>query len=232
MAAENGPPEDDPRQRKRYYLEDTLLRRALTAVLRLVFRIFTVIEASGVDNLPRSGGVVLAANHLNEFDVFPMQFVLPRLIFFMGKAELFKNPFLDPVLRRLGGFPVYRSTRDVWAIQHAEQILERGQVLGIFPEGKRSQGRGLRTAKTGAARFALHAGVPIVPMAVVGTDQMFKRFPRRTKVTISVGEPIYPQDDESPLELTDRLMFTLADMLPPRLRGVYAVKPAGFFELE
>jgi 1-acyl-sn-glycerol-3-phosphate acyltransferase len=228
MSTDTQPPESDPRERKRYYLEDTLLRRLLTALLRQIFRLFTVIEASGVEHLPERGGLVLAANHLNEYDVFPMQFVLPRLIFFMGKAELFKNPFLDPVLRRLGGFPVYRSTRDEWAIQHAQQILDRGMVLGIFPEGKRSQGRGLRAAKTGAARFALHADVPIVPLAVVGTDQMFANFPRRTKVNITIGEPIYPQHDESPLELTDRLMFTLAEMLPLRLRGVYSERPPGF----
>lgn len=228
MSAETPSPGNDPRENKRYYLSDTWLRRLLTALLRQIFRLFTIIESEGVDHFPERGGVVLAANHLNEFDVFPMQFVLPRLIFFMGKAELFKNPLLDPLLRRLGGFPVYRSTRDEWAIQHAQRVLESGQVLGIFPEGKRSLGRGLRPAKTGAARFALHAGVPIVPVAVTGTERIFASFPRRTRVKITVGEPIYPDRDESPLELTDRLMFTLAEMLPHRLRGVYAEKPPGF----
>jgi 1-acyl-sn-glycerol-3-phosphate acyltransferase len=224
MVAKSQLSETDPRENKRYYLVDTPVRRLVTALLRLLFRTFTVIEAHGVENFPECGGVVLAANHLNEFDVFPMQFVLPRLIFFMGKAELFKNPLLDALLRQLGGFPVYRSSGDDWAIQHAHRVL----VLGIFPEGKRSRGSGLRAAKTGAARFALHAGVPIVPVAVVGTDQVFKHFPQRTKVTIRIGVPIYPQRDESPLELTDRLMFTLADMLPPRLQGVYAERPPGF----
>lgn len=228
MAVEIQPLSEDPRQQKRYYIEDTLIRRILTAILRFLFRLFTVIRSRGVENLPLSGGMVLVANHLTEFDVFPMQFVLPRLIFFMGKAELFKNPLLDPVFRRLGGFPVFRGERDEWAAQHALYVLEQGQVLGMFPEGKRSKGHGLHTAKTGAARFAIQAGVPLVPMAVIGTDQIFKRFPRRTRVTLIVGAPIYPKPDDSPLELTDRVMFTLAGMLPRRLRGVYAERPSGF----
>jgi len=228
MTAETQSPIQDPRQRKRYYMEDTLIRRSLTAILRFLFRFFTVIKCSGVENLPATGGVVLIANHLTEFDVFPMQFVLPRLIFFMGKAELFKYPLLEPIFRRLGGFPVYRGERDEWAAQHALSILEHGQILGMFPEGKRSKGRGLHTAKTGAARFAIQTGVPLVPMAVVGTDLIFKRFPRRTRVTLIVGTPIYPQPDDSPLELTDRIMFDLANMLPRRLRGVYAERPPGF----
>lgn len=228
MTAETQPYTEDPRQRKRYYLENTLIRRILTAILRFIFRFFTVIKASGVENLPASGGVVLVANHLTEFDVFPMQFVLPRLIFFMGKAELFNNPLIDPIFRRLGGFPVHRGERDEWAVQHALRVLEQSQVLGMFPEGKRSKGRGLHTAKTGAARFSIQTGAPLVPMAVVGTDQIFKRFPRRTRVTITIGTPIYPRPDDSPLELTDRVMFTLATMLPRRLRGVYAERPPGF----
>lgn len=219
---------DDPRINKRFYLENTLLRRVLTAILRGVFHLFSVIEVSGAEHLPKIGGVVLAANHLTNFDVFPMQFVLPRLIFFMGKAELFTNPLLDPIFRRLGGFPVNRGERDEWAFQHALKVLQHGQLLGIFPEGKRSLGHGLRTAKTGVARFALLTGVPIVPVGVVGTDQMFKRFPQRTRIKIVVGAPIYPIADDSPIELTDQVMFALADLLPPRLRGVYAQRPDRF----
>ena len=226
VEAQNTP--EDPRSSKRYYLEDTLVRRILTAIVRGIFHLFTIIEASGVDHLPQSGGGVLAANHLTNFDVFPIQFVLPRLIYFMGKAELFAIPLMDPIFRRLGGFPVQRGERDDWAFQHALKVLQHGQLLGIFPEGKRSQGHGLRTAKTGVARFALLSEAPILPVAVVGTDRMFKRFPRRTRITIIIGSPIYPGADDSPLELTDRVMFALADLLPPRLRGVYAQRPDRF----
>lgn len=179
-------------------------------------------------NIPTTGPAVLAANHLTNYDVFPMQFAIPRPIFFMGKAELFQNTALDAVLRRLGGFPVVRGAQDKWAVNHALRILDQGQMLGIFPEGRRSLGHGLHTAKTGAPRLALNRQAPIVPVGVLGTDQMFKRFPRRTRITILVGQPIYPQPGGSPLELTDQMMYGLADLLPPGLRGVYAQRSAGF----
>jgi len=218
----------DPRAEKRYYFANTLTRRFLTWLVKHLFRLIATIEQHGVENLPASGPVVLAANHLTNFDVFPMQFVLPRLIFYMGKAELFNNPVLDTLLRRLGAFPVQRGAKDQWAIQHAQKVLEHEQVLGIFPEGKRSKGHGLRAAKTGAARLALATSAPIVPLAVTGTHQMFKYFPKRCHVTITVGQPIYPQPDDTVLELTDKMMFAIAALLPKELRGVYAQRPPGF----
>jgi 1-acyl-sn-glycerol-3-phosphate acyltransferase len=128
----------------------------------------------------------------------------------------------------LGSFPVERGTHDEWAINHALKVLEHGQVLGIFPEGKRNKGLGLRPAKTGAARLALAANCPIVPLAVDGTQRLFHRFPRRTRVRATLGDPVYPQANETALALTDRMMFTLAGLLPPKQRGVYAQHPPGF----
>jgi 1-acyl-sn-glycerol-3-phosphate acyltransferase len=228
MPVETLPEMLDPRDRRKYYFEMTPLRRVITAAARASFGCIGVIDASGVENLPAEGGVVLAANHLTNFDVFPMQFVLPRPIFFMAKAELHRNPLMDATMRRLGSFPVERGAKDEWAIRHAQSVLEHGLVLGIFPEGKRSKGHGLQPAKTGAARLALSTGCPILPLAVQGTDRMFSRFPRRTQVTIRIGIPLYPQPGETVLALTDRLMFTLADMLPAEVRGVYSQRPVGF----
>ncbi len=224
------PPEvaNDPRERKRYYLHMTPTRRVVTFLLRQIFRTMMTFEAHGVEHLPREGAIVLASNHLTNFDVFPMQFALPRPIFFMGKAELFKPGPVDALFRRMGGFPVYRSKKDAWAKFHALRVLQAGQVLGIFPEGTRSKGRGLRTGKTGAARFALQAGCPIAPMAITGTHHMFADFPRRTHVTVTLGPLLYPKPHENPLALTERLMYTIASMLPPELRGVYADLPPEF----
>ena len=218
----------DSRNKKKYYFTETFLRRIVVIIVRFIFLFIARIQYHGVENLPREGPVVLAANHLTNFDVFPMQLILPRPLFFIGKEELFRNPIMDWALRQLGAFPVYRGAHDEWAIQHALEVLEHGQVLAIFPEGKRSKGIGLRPAKSGAARLALGANCPIVPVAVHGTQYMLRHFPHRSHVRIIVGKPIYPKPEESQLALTDRIMYTIADMLPPESRGVYSKRPPGF----
>jgi 1-acyl-sn-glycerol-3-phosphate acyltransferase len=221
-------PEIDPRDQKKFYFTDTPQRRALVALARSLFKLIMTMEVVGLENFPRQGSVILAANHVTNFDVFPMQFALPRPIFFMGKAELFKNPLLDVLLRNLSGFPVNRGEKDLWAMRHAAKVLSHGLTLGMFPEGTRSKGKGLAVAKTGTARLAQDANCPIVPMAVVGSDQFFKRFPRRAHVRIRVLPPLIPRPGEHALALTDRLMFTLAQALPEDMRGVYAELPRGF----
>ena len=217
----------DPRDSKKYYIEETATRRFLIWLARGLFRTAMVMQVSGREHFPLDGAVIVAANHVNNLDVFPMQFSLPRAICFMGKAELFHTP-LDPILRVLCAFPVYRSEKDEWAVRHAAKVLAHGQTLGMFPEGKRSKGRGLGVAKTGTARLAIEANCPIVPMTVVGTDRFFKGFARRACVTVTLLPPILPKPGETPLALTDRLMFTIAGGLPEAMRGVYAEVPRGF----
>lgn len=217
----------DPRDRKKYYLEETLPRRILLWFVRSLFHTVMIMNVKGLENFPLDGPVIIAANHLTNFDVFPMQFALPRTICYMGKAELFNTP-LDPLLRILCAFPVNRGEKDEWALRYAHKVLEHRQTLGMFPEGKRSKGKGLNVAKTGTARLAIEMNCPIVPMTVTGTHQFFKQFPYRAHVTIKVLPPILPKSSDTPLSLTDRLMFTLAADLPESLRGVYAEIPKGF----
>jgi 1-acyl-sn-glycerol-3-phosphate acyltransferase len=104
-------PAVDPRDKKKFYFTDTPQRRLLLAFARSLFRVVMELEVVGLENFPRDSAVILAANHVTSFDVFPMQFALPRPIFFMGKAELFKNPLLDVLIRNLSGFPVNRGGR-------------------------------------------------------------------------------------------------------------------------
>ncbi len=221
-------PAVDPRNKKKFYFADTPQRRALVAFAHSLFSLVMELEVFGLENFPRQGAVILAANHVTNFDVFPMQFALPRPIFFMGKAELFRNPIMDVLLRNLSGFPVNRGEKDLWAMRHAAKVLKHGLTLGMFPEGKRSKGKGLAVAKTGTARLAIGAACPIVPMIVLRSDQFFKRFPRRASVKITLLPPLLPDRRENPLALTDRLMFSLAAALPEEMRGAYAELPQEF----
>ncbi len=221
------PPSFDPRDRKIFAFHATTFRKILLALIRAAFSFVMELRVEGRENYPLDGPVIIAANHLTNFDVFPMQFALPRPIFYMSKAELF-NIALDPMLRSLGAFPIYRNEKDDWAMRHAAKVLAHEQTLGMFPEGTRSKGRGLSVAKTGTARLALEANCPIVPMAVIGTDKFFRNFPRRAPVTIKLLPAIFPHPNDTPLSLTDRVMFALADGLPQSLRGVYAAVPKGF----
>jgi 1-acyl-sn-glycerol-3-phosphate acyltransferase len=218
----------DPRDSKRFYFQATPLRRFVVWALRRVFNLVMVMEVHGLEYFPADGAAIVASNHVGNFDVFPMQLALPRPIFFMGKAELFRYFPLDALFRNLGAFPVYRGEKDTWALRHARKVLDHGQTLGMFPEGTRSKGKGLGVAKTGTARLAIEVHCPIVPMAVSGSDRFFRSFPRRTPVRVTFLPPLLPKPGETPLALTDRLMFALASALPEEMRGVYAEVPKGF----
>lgn len=218
----------DPREQKTYYIETTPTRRAVIGIAKVVFPLFGETHVEGREHIPETGPLILCVNHVTNYDVIPIQLSFSRPIFFMGKSELFRNPLMDSVFRALGAFPVHRGERDEWAMQHARKVLEAGQVLGMFPEGTRSKGLGLRPAKTGAARLAIELDCPILPMALYGTHRMFKRFPRRTEIRIRLGESIFPNPDDTALALTDRMMFAMAEMLPENARGVYTEHPSGF----
>ena len=220
--------ENDSRDLKQFAFHATFFRKLLVALLRLMFRLIMKMEVQGIENFPPDGPVVIACNHVTNFDVFPMQLSLPRPIFFMAKAELFKSQLMTVALPNLGAFPVYRGEKDAWAMRHAHKVLEHGQTLGMFPEGTRNKGRGLGIAKTGTARLALETESSIVPMVVTGTDQFFKHFLRRANVTVKLLPPLLPKPGETPLALTDRLMFSMAAALPEEMRGVYAETPKGF----
>jgi 1-acyl-sn-glycerol-3-phosphate acyltransferase len=178
-------------------------------VLHGVFR----LDAQGVENLPAEGGFVLAANHTSNFDPWPMGLPLwpKRQLHFMGKVEIF-NPIMGPFLRAGGAFPVRRGEADMEAIKMAVEICGRGDVVAMFPEGTRQQ-KGLRKKfehkpRTGSARIALTADVPLVPAAIKGVD----RLSRLAKLEVAYGEPV-PVDDlagltsrEAQVEATGRLM--------------------------
>jgi 1-acyl-sn-glycerol-3-phosphate acyltransferase len=171
------------------------------------------LRAQGQENLPTEGGYVLAANHVSNFDPWPLGLPLwpRRFLRFMAKSELYWWP-LNHVINAGGGFPVRRGERDVEALEKAVELAREGHVVAMFPHGTR-QRKGLvkrhqPKSHTGAARIALDAAVPLVPAAIAGTDQLS----RLGRLRVRYGKPI-PLDDLSDKEpsvaareATDRLM--------------------------
>jgi 1-acyl-sn-glycerol-3-phosphate acyltransferase len=176
-------------------------RFVATLSLPVVRRLYR-LDVQGADNLPASGGFVLAANHTSNFDPWPLGIPLfpARQLRFMAKAELY-NPVLKPFLQAGGAFPVRRGERDLEAMETAVGLAQAGEVVAMFPEGTR-RSKGLRKKhearpRSGAARIALDAAVPLVPAAIAGTDRLARLGPLR----VAYGPPI-PLDDL--LALDDR----------------------------
>ena len=177
------------------------------------------LRATGLENVPETGGFVLAANHTSNFDPWALGMPLfpERRLRFMAKVELF-NPILKPLLLAGGAFPVRRGERDHEAIETAVRLAREGEVIAMFPEGTR-QRKGLRKkfeprAHTGSARIALAAGVPLVPAAIKGTDRLARFGPLR----VTYGRPVELDDlrDRPPRDAaqvaTERLMAAIADL--------------------
>jgi 1-acyl-sn-glycerol-3-phosphate acyltransferase len=181
-------------------------------IVRWLYR----LRAEGKENLPENGGFVLAANHVSNFDPWPLGLPLwpRRFLRFMAKSELYWWP-LGALISAGGGFRVRRGERDIEAYETAVRLAREGNVVAMFPHGTR-QRKGLvkrhqPKPHTGAARIALEAGVPLVPAAVRGTDRLSRFGPLRVRY----GEPI-PLDDlrdrEPSLaarEATERLMVEI-----------------------
>ncbi|MEO6470899.1 MAG: lysophospholipid acyltransferase family protein [Aeromicrobium sp.] len=153
-----------------------------------LFRSIFLMRVSGLENVPKTGPVVIAPNHKSFWDAFFLAAVLRRRVFYMGKSELFQGR-KGRLLLTLGGFPVKRGESDAEATQTAIAILKRGDVLALFPEGTRvPDPQSLGVPKRGAARFAIETGAPIIPTAITGTEK--RKYPLPRRVQIAFGEAI------------------------------------------
>ncbi len=184
------------------------------------------LQVEGTENVPTTGGCVIASNHSMGPDYVVLGYASPRQIFYMAKIELFHiHPWLSKLLTSIGTFPIDRGRNDTEALTTAETLLQQGKVLGMFPEGTRSRTGELRRGKTGAVRLAMKMGVPVVPAVVINGEAIFKRFGRRPQVIVRFGPPLYPTGDANhktiPRDQTDLLMRNIALLLPPAQRGIY-----------
>jgi 1-acyl-sn-glycerol-3-phosphate acyltransferase len=184
------------------------------------------LELYGVEHIPRSGPVILAANHLSNADPVIVAAVLPRATVFMAKEELLKIPGMLWVVRHFGSFTVRRGAADREAIRRALEALEQGRALGVFPEGTRSRSGALGEPHAGVGMLALRTGAPVVPIAITGTDQVSptKLLWRRPRIIVRVGEPMPSERTSGALrgaahEYTERVMEAIAALLPEAQRG-------------
>lgn len=206
------------------------VRRIGHTILRFLFRLLLQVEIDGLEHMPRTGPALLLISHTNFLDG-PMACALtPRTVMPMGKEQLFRVPVFGRLLRWYGGFPVRRGRADVVALRSAFSVLRQGHVLLIAPEGTRSGSGQLQRGKPGTAYIAVHADVPLVPMAVMGVEHFSRNLLqlRRTPIRIVLGRAFRLRHSgqsvsrETLHQMTDEIMYQMARLMPPERRGAYS----------
>lgn len=183
----------------------------------------------GVQHVPTHGPAILVSNHLSYADPASIIGYVNRQVYFMTKSEMFNGGFMDWVITKAEAFPVRRGTIDREALRHALAVLERGDLLGIYPEGTRSTDHQVQSARAGVVLLAKQSGAPIIPVAITGMERVFRReFPwlGRPVTTMTIGAPFTLSDlGNEPIssanrdQVAKRLMRRVADLLPPDYGG-------------
>lgn len=180
-------------------------------VLGAAIRVYFSLERTGRRNIPKSGPVILAANHRSFLDPFIVGCCIRRPVYFVAKKELFDKPWQGWLLNRLGAFPIRRGESDEESMATARGVLERGGALVIFPEGTRHRKGPLHRPKRGVGRLALETGAPVVPIAILGSERARRGWKiRPVWVRVRCGRPLtFPRvENPSPRlaeEVTKRL---------------------------
>jgi len=210
---------------------------ALGPLLRLVFR----PQVEGAENVPSEGPAILASNHLSYADWLFMPLTLPRRVTFVAKAEYFTTPGIKGWFQRqffsgAGQVPIDRSGASAaeGALSAAKRVLADGDLFGIYPEGTRSHDGRLYRGKTGVARLALETGVPVIPVAVVGTDVVAppgKKFGSFSRPVVRFGKPLdferyegLDNDRYILRSVTDEIMYEIMRLSGQEYVDMYATR--------
>jgi 1-acyl-sn-glycerol-3-phosphate acyltransferase len=210
----------------------TLSQKVILVICRLLLNIPFSWKVEGRENIPLTGSLILITNHVHLLDPFFLIFISPRWINFMAKEELFRSPFLRPWLLWAGTIPIYRRGKvsdKQKMLKSARNALEKGLILGMFPEGGRSRDGKLRKGKPGSAVIASKTNVPILPIGIAGTDKIkgISWLWKRPHIVINIGKPFkLPPNDgnmsKSQMQLlTTQLMKEIAALLPLEYQGDY-----------
>ncbi len=211
------------------YASVIALARALFTVQGLKFRL------TGTENIPRTGGALMVMNHVGFFDFTYAGYAAKpagRYVRFMAKAEVFAHPVGGPLMRGMHHIPVDRAA-GAGAFDLAVAALRAGEVVGVFPEATISSSFELKAFKSGAARLALEACVPVLPTVIWGSQRVWtKRLPKhlgrtKTPITVDIGPPVSPEG--SALELTNVVRARMQSQLERVRRDYPGGHPAGAF---
>lgn len=219
------------------YSGATELQSRVRPAVRVVANRLWRFDLRGFEQLPETGPAILCANHISFLDSAFLIIQAPRNISFVGKSEYLDSWKTRRLFPALGMIPIDREggEKAQVALEAAENVLQRGELFGIFPEGTRSRDGMLYKGKTGAARLAVKLDCPIFPVGIVGTREIQPpdaKLPRvGGRVSITIGKPISParyaqrSDDHLVLrEMTDEVMFEIQSLTGQQYRNVYAGK--------
>lgn len=220
-----------------------MLYQALHSTIRPLAKVVWRPKVRGLDNVPPTGGVLLASNHLSFVDSVVIPVLVPRKVVFLAKSDYFTGTGVKGALSKawfegLGMLPVDRddSKSALASLDVALEVLGRGEAFGIYPEGTRSRDGRLYRGRTGVAHLALTAGVPVVPVGLKGTEKLQPvgaRLPRVVPIEVSFGQPIdfTGRFDGVPIgrarrEATDEIMTAIGALSGQEPAGVYNERPA------
>ncbi len=206
-----------------------LFRRFARGLAKLLTFLFLKPVIRGMENFPAHGPALVVINHLGDADAVLLAAAVPALLDGMGKIELSAHWLVGPLFRAYGVIWVHRGKPDRKAVRAALEALSQGRFLALAPEGRQSVIGGLEEGTEGAAFLALKSGAPIVPVGMTGTenDNVYGHMRRlqRAPVTLTVGQPFYLKEDgdhrQALQEGTQRIMHSLAELLPEAYRGKY-----------
>jgi 1-acyl-sn-glycerol-3-phosphate acyltransferase len=221
-----------------------MTRSFLRWLMRFLTRTYLagLFTVEGVENVPRSGALVVCANHFATLDPPMVPAFLPRQdSWSMAKSEYFRKRWMRWLFGAYGAFPVVRHTADRVALRRAFDVLKAGEVLIIYPEGTRVESGTLSTPEPGAGFIAQKAGCAVLPVAVTGTRECMPKgrfWPRRVPVKLRFGKPFRVSSKKpsgervSHEEAADAIMVAIAELLPADKRGLYADLEGGRRRLE
>ena len=211
-----------------------IARQLIHLLCRVLIFLLTRREVKGRDNVPEQGPLLVAANHLGMADQYFIAVNIKRRMMYMAKEELFRHRPISLLVQAFGAFPVRRGLIDRRSLGQANQILNSGLALFMFPEGTRSKDAKLQPAFTGSALIALNNNVPILPIGITGLENVRKGplwwivHRHQLTVGINIGRPFYLPAQNGRLtkkklrEMADLIMERIAELLPPEYRGYYA----------